>query len=452
MEKSDFKILIVDKDAETRDILKKLFVYEQYRVFECENAENAIEIYTKKEINLVISDIHLPGSNGLDLLRDLKLISAASRVIILTGSRSFEDAVDALKLGAEDYITKPINQAEILRVTARIFKSFKLKNKNDEILMEQSEQSNIQIVGNSAKMRKIFSDMKLVADSDIPVFIMGESGTGKDLVARAIHDYSPRKNEPFVVINCAAIPADLLESELFGHERGAFSGALTKKEGLFEVADNGTLLLDEIGELPLPMQGKLLRAVETMCFRRIGSTKEIHVNVRVICCTNRNIKQEIDEGRFRSDLFYRLSTFTFNLPPLRQRRSDIPAIIHHILKNKEKSGLKISTEIMETLENYDWPGNIRELEHVVERLIILSTKKSPTPDMLPTELKESYRRFVYNEPGEDNTKISPLKDIEEEHIRKILNHCHGNKREAARILGIGLKTLYRKLETYNQYV
>lgn len=446
--KTDFKILVVDDEESMRDALKQLLKREGYNVDVAANAAEAIKKFKKENHDLVVSDIMMPEIDGIELLKRLKKISQDVIVILITGYASIDSAVQAIKIGAEDYFTKPFKNVEILKVVDRIYKNQSLSRQNELLKQEILRQDIPEIVGQSTKIKKIISDIKMVADSDIPVFISGESGTGKELVARAVHDLSDRKNEPFVPINCAAVPDDLLESEFFGHEKGAFSGAINRKYGLFEVADNGTLFLDEIGEMPQSLQAKLLRTVETMQLRRIGGTAQISVNLRIVCSTNRDIQKEIEEGRFRSDLYYRLSTFCIHLPPLRERTEDIPLIVDQYLQGKNDGKTEIPESVIQALLNYDWPGNVRELEHVIERILLFSKNKVPSLKNLPQEIQEAYQKESSSPAKETSLRVNSLQDVEKEHILSVLNHCNGNKKKAAEILGIGLKTLYRKIEEY----
>jgi DNA-binding NtrC family response regulator len=442
----DFKLLIVDDEAEIRSLLSDLLEDAGYIVDQASTGDEAISKYKEDDIDAVISDIIMPEMNGIELLQKLKKIDINANVIMITGSNSVENAIQALRMGAEDYFTKPINNIEILKVVERIYKSMRLQRREKILKNEILRQDISEIVGVSSKIKKLFSDINMVSNSDIPVFITGESGTGKELVARAIHNLSPRKEEPFVAVNCAAIPNDLLESEFFGHEKGAFSGAINKKFGLFETANKGTLLLDEIGEMPASLQAKLLRTVETMTFRRIGGTAELSVDVRLVSCTNREIKDEIKTGSFRPDLFYRLSTFTISIPPIRERKSDIIPIMNHYLKKRRKEEIEIPNEIIEAFKHYDWPGNVRELEHVLERLFLFSKQGPPQIKNLPPEIQQAAQQLPVVEPQNTDVHLEPLKNVEEKHIYNILEHCGGDKKVAAKILGIGLRTLYRKID------
>jgi DNA-binding NtrC family response regulator len=448
MKKTDFTILAVDDEIEMRRALKSLMEREGFSISSASNGREALKKYEEHRFDLIISDIMMPEMDGIELLKKLRKVNEEVLVILITGYATIESAVQAIKIGAEDYFTKPFKNEEIIKVVDRLYKNHQLKRRN-EILKQEILRSDIpEIIGNTPKISKILSDIKMVADSDIPVFVTGESGTGKELVARAIHSLSSRKSEPFVPINCAAVPNELLESEFFGHEKGAFSGALSRKYGLFETADKGTLFLDEIAEMALPLQSKILRTVETMQFRRIGGTQLITVDLRFVCCTNCDIKEEVDKGRFRGDLYYRLSTFGIHLPPLRERREDIPLLVNNYLKQRGTKPIILPEKIMSALKQYDWPGNIRELEHVLERLILFSKNKTPGLKNLPGEIQESYQRqsklHADFTPGQNR----PLCEIEKEYILAVMQQCNNNKKESADILGIGLKTLYRKLDEY----
>jgi DNA-binding NtrC family response regulator len=447
--KSEFRILVVDDEKEILVLLEDLLSMEGYKVELASNAQEALQKYQKEEINVVISDIIMPEMSGLELLKKLKEINEDADVIMITGSTLIENAVEALKNGAEDYFTKPLSNIQILKVVERLYQNRKLEQRNEILKQELLRQEFTEMIGNTPKMKKIFSDINMVADSDIPVFISGESGTGKELVARAIHNLSSRKNEPFVPINCAAIPSDLLESEFFGHEKGAFSGATSRKYGLFEAAHCGTLLLDEIAEMPLALQAKILRAVETMQIRRIGGNQQLTIDVRIISSTNKDIKKEVESGKFRSDLYYRISTFTIHIPPVRERKADIKPIVKHILKLRGKEESIISDEILVALEAYSWPGNVRELENVLDRLLLITQDKPPTINQLLPEIRNTYRGSSKEKQENAKSNLVSLEEMEKDHIIRVLNHCYGNKRDAAKILGIGLKTLYRKIEQYH---
>lgn len=445
MKKSDFKILIVDDEKSMRDILKNLLETENYIIDVTSNASEAIHRYNKNKHDLIISDIMMPDIDGIELLKRFKKINKDVKVILITGHASIDNAIQAVKLGAEDFFIKPFENIEILKVVNRIYKNLSLSLQTEILKQELHRRDIPELVGQNPMMKKLISDIKLVANSDIPVFVTGESGTGKELVARAIHNLSSRAKEPFVPINCAAVPNDLLESEFFGHEKGAFSGAVERKFGLFETADKGTLFLDEIGEMPLTMQAKLLRTVETMQLRRIGGTSQITVDIRILCCTNRDIKQEISDGKFRRDLYYRLSSFEIKLPHLRERKDDIPLIVNHYLERMSKKDYLLPENILNAFMNYDWPGNIRELIHILERIILLSKNKEMDIKYLPQEIKEATPQKPDMEAVPSDTDPLPLREIEKNHILNVLNKYKGDKKEAAKMLGIGLKTLYRKL-------
>jgi DNA-binding NtrC family response regulator len=449
MKTSDFKILIVDDEKSMREVLANLLETEEYTIDVTSSALEALYKYKKKKHDLIISDIMMQDMDGIGLLDELKQIEKDVKVILITGEASIDSAIQAIKLGAEDYFIKPLENIEILKVVERIYKNHSLSLQNEILKQELHRRDIPEIIGKSSKMKQVISDIQLVAKSDMPIFVTGESGTGKELVAQAIHNLSHRSNEPFVPINCAAIPNDLLESEFFGHEKGAFSGAVARKYGLFEAADKGTLFLDEIGEMPLVMQAKLLRTVETMQLRRIGATSHVTVDFRIVSCTNRDIQKEIHDGNFRRDLFYRLSSFEMKLPPLRERKEDIPLIIKHYLEKMGKNEKQVPENILRAFLHYEWPGNIRELIHVLERILLLSKNGRLDIRHIPQEIREKpYTKLNIDEEFTEY-EILPLRDLEKNHILKVLNSFNGDKKSTAKILGIGLKTLYRKLNEYN---
>ncbi len=442
-----FRILIVDDEIDMRESLQELLTREGYFIDEVANGKNALEKYSKNKYDLVISDIIMPEMDGIELLKNLKDIDPEVIVILITGYSSIQGAINAIKLGAEDYFTKPFKAVEIKKVIRRIYENKNLTQRN-ELLTQQIMRSDFpEIIGKSRVIRNLKKDINTVADSNVTVLITGESGTGKELVARALHQTSLRKNTPFVPINCAAVPNDLLESEFFGHEKGAFSGALKRKYGIFEVAENGTLFLDEIGEMPYALQAKLLRTVETKKIRRIGGTEQIYIDLRLICSTNRDLKEEIKEKRFREDLYFRLSTYIIFIAPLRDRKEDIPLIIENFIQKKRIPNMIIPPDTLDTLMAYDWPGNIRELENVLERILLISKGQAPTPDSLPADIRNA-NHLDSVIPDTTSGKILTLEELERDYIEKIYRICKGNKVKTAKSLDIGLKTLYRKLNKF----
>lgn len=444
----NFSILVVDDEKDMRESLKDLLELDGYKVVESETAAEAISLYKYSPFDLVLSDIIMPKMDGIELLRKLKEIDQNASVILITGYSSIEGAIEAIKLGAEDYFTKPFKAIEIRKTIDRLYSAKYLSEQNEKLKQGILRTDFPEIIGNSSAINSVFDDINTVAKSDVSVLIYAESGAGKELVANAIHKSSDRCNEPFIPINCAAVPKDLLESEFFGHEKGAFSGAVKRKYGIFEIANKGTLFLDEIGEMPIDLQAKLLRTVETKVIRRIGSTDLTPIDIRIVCSTNRNLKNEIKLGNFREDLYFRLATFQITVPPLRERVDDIPLLIANFFKKKGLKKIEFPETIIKTMQNYNWPGNVRELENIIERIILLSKIRPIEMSFLPDEIRsKSFTDVNFEKPSADT--IESLENVEKEYIRKIYLHCKGNKVRTAKILGIGLKTLYRKLEKFS---
>lgn len=444
----NFSILIVDDEKDMRESLQELLQMDGYKVVETESAAEALLLYKHSPFDLVLSDIIMPEMDGIELLKKLKEIDPTVSIILITGYSSIEGAIEAIKLGAEDYFTKPFKAIEIRKTIDRIYNNKYLTEQNERLKQGILRTEFPEIIGKSNSIQKILEDIRTVAKSDVSVLITGESGSGKELVANAIHQSSLRKDEPFIPINCAAVPKDLLESEFFGHEKGSFSGAVKRKYGIFEIANKGTLFLDEIGEMPIDLQAKLLRTVETKKIRRIGNTELTPIDIRIVCSTNRNLKDEIKEGNFREDLFFRLATFQINVPPLRSRLTDIPLLINNYLSKKGEKLFEIPKEIMDSLQTYNWPGNVRELENIIERILLLAKIKPLDLNVLPEEIRETnYQHPVSSE--DDEQFIQSLEEIEKKHIIKAYQYCKGNKVQTAKILKIGLKTLYRKLEKFS---
>ncbi len=445
----DLLIQVVDDEPEIRIVLKDLLESNGYDVIVAENGLEAIQLYKEHLPGIILSDIKMPDITGIELLKQIKSVNPEAVVILMTGHSSIENAVEAIKSGAEDYLLKPLDYYDILNKINHICKRQELKINNEILRQEMLRHKTVQIVGKSRSILKVKKEIRQVAGSDIPVLIMGDTGTGKELVARAIHDQSARKNQPYVAINCAAIPSDLLESELFGHERGAFSGAVARKYGLFEVADKGTILLDEIGEMSVELQSKILRTIETKQFRRLGAGKEVVSDFRVISSTNRNLKQMITEGKFREDLFYRLTPFIIEVPPLRDRKSDIPLLVDFfsVKKGRHDASSEKQSEFIEALKSYPWPGNIRELQNALERVFLLAGDRVPSVNHLPPEIQNIYYR-------QDNmlkygSGTPTLSEIERNYILKLYHELGDNKTLTAEKLGISLRSLYNRLKQYD---
>lgn len=438
-------ILIIDDENDLRNLLVKLLKLEDFLTYDAENGAQGLEILKKEEISVVIVDVKLPDVNGIDLIVKIKEINPICEIIVLTAYGTIEDGVHAIKEGAFDYITKGDEDNKIIPIVQRAIEKVQMKKRIELLEKSVSEKFNFNAVtGTSAPIKKAKELASKIAVTDTPVLLLGETGTGKELFAQAIHYSSNRKNYPFVAINCSAFAKDLLESEMFGYKAGAFTGAIKNKKGLFEEAHLGTLFLDEIGELDISLQAKLLRVLETNDFIKAGDTKTTKVDVRIIAATNRNLETEIEKGNFRSDLFYRINVMQIELPSLKERKDDLEILteyfVGHFSKKLKRSVNKISKGFLERIQLYDFPGNIRELRNVIERAIILSEGGVLSENTLPKE-------FFHEEPGEEST-ATKLDEVEKNHILKILESVNGNKTKTAEVLGIGLTTLYRKLQTY----
>ncbi len=439
------RILLAEDDE-----IMRISVYDKLKQFgwqvdDVENGLEAAELIEKHDYNLVISDIRMPGMDGMKLLEKVKEASPETDVIIMTAYGSIDDALDCIRKGASDYILKPFDMDDLIIRCNRLFDVQNVKAKC-RTLEENSTRENRGLVGSSPAMEQIFSIIDQVAPTNATILITGESGTGKELAARAIHQKSLRRDKAFVSINCAAIPEGLMESELFGHERGAFTGADSKRKGKFELADNGTLLLDELGDLPGPLQAKLLRVLQEGSFERVGGTKTISVDVRVLACTSKDLQKEVDEGRFRQDLLFRLKVIPLVMPALREHKEDIHELCNHFLKefispyNKKFS---ISHEALTCLESYDFPGNARELHNLMERASVLSSGPVISPEDLPTELCQ-----LQSQPNVGFKLADNMALAERACLRKALNHCEGNRTKTAELLGISRKNLWEKLKNH----
>jgi DNA-binding NtrC family response regulator len=441
-------VLVVDDDQDMRTLLRDVLEDRGYKVTLAPNGQEALKSLREGEYPVVLTDLRMKGIQGIELLAEIKRSFPDTNVILMTAFGSVETALEAMKHGASDYLMKPVKNDDLLRVTERSFREALLRSEINRLRREvNKEYSFNQILGKSKPMREIFDLIRRVADSPTNILITGESGTGKELVAKALHYNSERKDAAFVAVNCAAIPEQLLESELFGHMRGAFTDAKVDKRGLFEEAEKGTLFLDEISELPLMLQAKLLRAIQEKEIRRLGANRPIAVDTRLIAATNLNLTEEVKAKRFREDLYYRLNVIEMRLPPLRERREDIPLLVDAFLnkfgqaRGKDVKGVSETT--LALLIDYAWPGNVRELENVIERAVTLSRGDKILPDDLPATIQGSRgERRVLDEAAE---KMHPLHEIEKEYIKKILEKMGGNKYQAAQVLGIDRKTLYRKL-------
>lgn len=439
-EGAGINILIVDDDKNLRKVLVSELSGYGFDLTDTDSGDRAAALLAEHDYDVLILDLNMPGLGGIEVLKSIKNLEIATEVIVLTGYATVSTAVEAMKLGAYDYITKPFKMEELRTVVEKAYEKKRLRNEN-LLLKTQIKRQDVSpgIITGSALMFDVLETVRKVASSDFPALVCGESGVGKELVARAVHDGSGRNEGPFIPINCGAIPENMLESELFGHEKGAFTGAYERKLGLLEVANNGTLFLDEIGELSAQLQGKLLRVIETGVFFRVGGIREIKVNVRFISATNKDIKAEVEKDRFRADLYYRISALTINVPPLRERTEDIPLLVVHFIKNSPAFRHKrFSPEAMDALVRYPWPGNVRELQNVVHRALLLSGNTFIEREDLPEEMIGGRKAAVGDR----------IEDVERAHILSVLKRAGGQRGKAAEILGIDPKTLYRKLRGY----
>lgn len=441
------KILLIDDEEKLRKLMARIIELERMEVFQAEDATTGLKLLEKQDFDVVICDVRLPDANGVDLVPRIKKIKPLVEIILLTAYGNIPDSVQAIKNGAFDYITKGDDNNRIIPLVYRALEKVELSKRVSQLEQRiEQKYSFDNIIGKSTPILSAIEMARKVAQTEATVLLTGETGTGKEIFAQAIHYGSQRKNKPFVAINCSAFSKELLESEFFGHKAGAFTGALKDKKGLFEEAHDGTIFLDEIGEMPVDLQAKILRVIETKEFLKIGETKPQKIDVRIIAATNRILEKEIDADRFRRDLFYRLSVFQIHLPPLRERVSDIKLFVNEFVNQfATKSNKRINTvspDYLKLLEQNSWKGNIRELRNVIERSVILTADDTLSIDTLPLEIQY---------PDTDSSDLATamaLSDIERMHIEKILDYTQGNKAEAARILKIGIATLYRKIEGY----
>ncbi len=446
------RILIIEDDEGVRQLLEDILT-EEYDTASAQRGSEALNLLRDDSFSLMIVDLRLPDINGMDIIRQAKRISPHTVSLVITGYGSIESAVEATKLGVYNYLTKPFSRDQLLFNVKGAIEHHHLLKENED-LRETIERTYAldNIIGKSQAMLEVFDTIRKVADTDATVLITGESGTGKELIARAIHYNSARKKHPFIPINCGAIPQDLLESELFGHEKGAFTGAVSARQGRFERADKGTLFLDEIGELPLHLQVKLLRVLQEKEFERVGGNRTIKVDVRIIAATNKNLEEAIENKTFREDLYYRLNVIPIYVPPLRERKGDIPLLVNHFLKKlartKKKRITGVDPAAMEMLMNYDWPGNIRELENIIERTVILKEDEGLIkPRDLPAKIREAKNTgvFYFDIPKDGIDLPALLEELETRFIKKALDRAGGVKTKAAQLLGINRTTLIEKM-------
>jgi len=444
--RNKIKLLFVDDDKTFSKVMKKELTRMGYSVVCADCGEKAIDTFKKRNFEVIILDIKMPGIGGLNTLKGVKEIDSEVEVIMLTGRATIESAVESMKIGAYDYITKPCRLSELDILLKKAYEKRQISKENISLkrLVTSKERDKV-MISQSDKMKPVFNLIDKVAVTDSTVLIQGESGTGKELVARDIHQKSKRNQYPFVAVNCAALHDTLLESELFGHVKGAFTGAHEARQGLFEVADKGTLFLDELGELPTNIQAKLLRVLESGEIRRLGDSKVIFVDTRIITATNKDLTAMVKGGAFREDLFFRINIVRVSLPPLRDRHDDIPLLAQHFLKTHKinTTEKKFCDDALECMKRYSWPGNIRELENFVENIIIVTDDEKIGVCDLPEEI----RGYVTNDYVLDAG--ASLSDLEKQHIINTLSKMNGNKTRVADTLGISIKTLYNKLKAYN---
>jgi len=449
------RVLVVDDEANAREGLKDLLENWGYEVFIASDVRGGFDAVKRFQPAIILTDLKMPENDGMalvHLLKEEKLLEL-THVVIISAHGSIDTAVEAVKIGVEEFLTKPLDVGR-LKITlekisgrARVF---------EEMLLLRDKVRKLgtfgKLNGSTPRMKDVFKQVQIIAPTSAPVLITGESGTGKELVAKAIHQNSKRKERAYIPVNCAAIPSTLLESELFGHEKGAFTGAIALKEGCFELADKGTLFLDEIGEMTPDLQSKLLRVLEDGRFRRVGGTKEIEVDVRVVAATNKVLEEAVEEGTFREDLYYRLNVFHIILPTLRERAEDIPLLIQSFIEEfnvkNDKDVKGVSREALRILKNYSWPGNVRELKNVMERAVIVSTNDVIEPEDLP----ETLMARAAKAPNVEFSLGTSMEEVERQYLFHTINFVDGNKTKAAKLLGISLKTLHNKLNKYKSSI
>lgn len=454
---STFRIILVDDEDNQRIPIKGFLEKKGYKVFDFPDADSAITFFRNNQIDLVISDMRMPGKSGKDLLIEVKEINPMVPVIISTAYGEVNDAVDLMKYGAFDYIQKPIELSDLITLIHKAENMSAIMSDNKSLIQNIHSENSVSfssIIYNGSVMEEVLSIASRVAESKASVLIRGESGTGKELIARAIHDASNRNENPFVVVNCAALPETLFESELFGHEKGAFTGAVKSRSGKFEQADTGTLFIDEVGDIPLPVQVKMLRALQFGEIERLGGEKTIKTDVRIVSATNRNLEDMIQNKEFREDLLYRLNVVTIEIPPLRSRRSDIKPLIDYFLDKyaslNGKSSFNIDKESLDAMMKYSYPGNIRELENIIQRAVVMSRKSTITLDDLPPEISKFDKASANSdekcfEIGDLNLKVEKL---ETNLIQQALDITNGNQVKAAEMLNISERTIRYKINKY----
>lgn len=440
-------VLVIDDEEKLRSLLSRILRSEGFEVLEASDGKSGLKKLVHNTVEVVLCDVKLPDTNGVELVQQIKSIAPLTEIILLTAYGNIADGVQAIKNGAFDYITKGDDNDKIIPLLHRAMEKVQLQQRVQELEKRVGEKFSFDVIISKSKaIRQAIELSQKVAPVDTSVLLTGETGTGKEVFAQAIHQASDRAGKSFVALNCSTFSKEILESELFGHKQGAFTGAVKDQKGLIEEANGGTLFLDEIGEMPLELQAKLLRVLETSEFIRIGETKPTKVNFRLIAATNRDLKKESEAHRFRSDLYFRLNIFEIHLPPLRERVKDIPLLAEFFTKvftaKTNKKPLQISSAFVEKLQAYHWPGNIRELKNIIERAVILTNSQELTPEQLPADLNVAIHS------KQQPISAFDLASMEKLHIQRVLNHTNNNKAEAARLLNIGTATLYRKIEEY----
>lgn len=450
---TDINILVVDDEENVRQLLQKLLSHEGYTVDTARDGMEGLHIIGEKQVDIIISDIKMPHMSGIEFLNKVKKIDPQVGFILITAFATMETAIEALRSGAQDYITKPFDIEDILAVVRQL--TLQIAEGNALIPCNSESHNDLEVQSKNEKMKEIMQIGRQVADAESTVLITGETGTGKEVMASAIHNWSSRKNGPIIKVNCAAIPDNLLESELFGYEKGAFTGAVNTKPGKFEIAQGGTIFLDEIGDISPALQIKLLRVLQDKGFERLGGLRHISVDVRVIAATNKDLMTEITNGLFRKDLYYRLNVVPIHLPPLRERQEDIEDLVAHFLQksakvSKGRRGKSISGEALELLKSYSWPGNIRELENIIERCVVITPGTVIEKEHLPAEIQFYDKNFSSDQVSTGHTRLSyAVDDLEKEIILQAIADHNGNKTKAADSLGISRRSLHRKLQKYS---
>ena len=442
------RVLVIDDDAALRLAIVKILRKEGHTVVAAADGREGLRHLEGDQFHVVLTDLRMEGPDGLEVLRRVREASPLTQVILITAHGTIEDAVAAMKQGAYDFLVKPVERPQLVATVQRASERHRLEVENRALRAQVGQgEDSPPIVGTSAQISQLRQTIQRVAASDATVLIEGETGTGKEIIARAIHAASPRRDGPFVVVNCAALPETLMEAELFGHERGAFTGAETQRKGRFELADGGTIFLDEIGEMKPPAQAKLLRVLQSGEFERLGGTATLRTNVRTIAASNRDLRQAVESGAFREDLFFRLSVIRIHVPPLRERRQDIPLLANHFLeiyaRKNHRPTLRLSRDALATLLRYEWPGNVRELENAIEAAVVMAQGDLVTPQDLPPSITSPTSHQATD--GVFIPLGTPMSEVERRVLERTLEHFGGNKEAAARALGISSRTIHRWL-------